>query len=95
MKQDNNGDYLIELKTNSNIDYYIASFSGLNEMLKSLLRKDPDTRAAILGASYQDILTLRVLASDAAAYLRELQNRKILQATGEEMREAADTNPHR
>ena len=93
MKRDNHGDYILELETNNNIDYYIASFSGFNEMLKSILRKDPKTRAAIMGASYQDILTLRVLASNTAAYMREIEDRKTLQATSAEALAAASTNP--
>jgi len=93
MKRDKNGNYILELETNNNIDYYIASFSGFNEMLKSLLRKDPKTRAAIMGASYQELLTLRVLAHNTAELMRELEDRKTLQATSAEALAAASANP--
>lgn len=93
MKRTQDGDYILEVQTNNNIDFYIASFSGFNEMLKSLLRKDPKTRAAIMGASYQDMLTLRVLAHNTAAYMRELEDRKTLQATSAEALAAASANP--
>ena len=94
MKKEPNGNYyIIEPETNNNIDFYIASFSGFNQMLKSLLNKEPQTRAAIMGASYKDLLTLQVLAADTFTYMRELMDRKTLQATSAEAIEAAEANP--
>lgn len=93
MKQTKSGDYIIAPEINNNIDFYIASFSGFNEMLKSLLNHDPKTRAAIMGASYREIMTLRVLANETAANMRELLDRKTLQATSTEAHEAAEAHP--
>ena len=93
MKQTKSGDYIIAPEINNNIDFYIASFSGFNEMLKSLLNHDPKTRAAIMGASYREIMTLRVLANETAANMHELIDRKTLQATSAEAHEDAEAHP--
>ena len=69
----------------SNIDFYIASVCGFNNLLKSLLRKDPKTRTAILGASYKEVLTLRTKAHEALRLLEEVERRKTLTAAPSEV----------
>ena len=93
MEREQKGYYLANDNDISNIDYYIATFSGVNQMLKTFLDNEPKTRTAILTASYRDILTLRVLAHQTAVYMQELEKRKTFQATGAEALEAAGQTP--
>ena len=94
MEHNNREGYLTIEPEENNINYYIEKFSEFNEILKALLRKQPETREALLGASYKDVLALRVLASDAGAYLRELEQGRALQATSSEALDAAAGNPN-
>lgn len=94
MSNYNNGNYLTFENELSNIDYYIASVCGFNDCIKSLLRKDPETRKAILGASYKEVLTLRTKTHESLRLLEELERRKTLTAdTSEVSMLAAGQNP--
>ncbi len=64
----------------ASIEYYISNVCEFNDMLKSLLRRDPITRTAILNASYKEILTLRAKAHEGLRFLEELERRKTLTA---------------
>lgn len=94
MEHNNPGGYLTIEPEEKNINYYIERFSEFNAILKALIRKDPETREALLGASYKEVLALRVLASDAGAYLRQLEKGRALQATSSEALDAAACNPN-
>ena len=94
MEHNNREGYLTIEPEENNINYYIEKFSEFNEILKALLRKQPETREALLGASYKDVLALRVLASDAGAYLRQLEKSRTLTASSSETLDAAASNPY-
>lgn len=89
MQTDKNGDFLTFESDPQSIDYYIAALSSFKTTIYALLRKDPETRQAILGASYKDILCLRVQAHDILRYMEELEERRILQADEIELLEVA------
>lgn len=93
MQIDDNGDYLTFESDKQNIDYYIQELCRFKTTILSLLRKDPETRQAILGASYKDILCLRVQAHDILRYMEEIENRRILRADQVEVIAAAEEHP--
>ena len=94
MSNYNNGNYLTFENELTNIDYYISNVCGFNDCIKSLLRKDPETRKAILGASYKEVLTLRTKAHESLRLLEELERRKTLTADINEVSMlAAGQNP--
>lgn len=86
MQTDKNGNCLNFESDPQSIDYYIAALSSFKTTIYALLRKDPETRQAILGASYKDLLCLRVQAHDILRYMEE---RRILQADAIELLEVA------
>lgn len=93
MQIDKNGDYVTFENDPQNIDYYISALCSFKTTIKAMLRKDPETRQAILGASYKDILCLRVQAHDILRYMEELEERHILRADQFEVLEAASSHP--
>ena len=93
MEKEHSGYYLAQDNEISNIDYYIATFSGFNELLKSILRHDPKTRQALLTSSYRELLALRVEAHNTARLMQEIEERHALQATSAEALEAAGHDP--
>ena len=80
MQSNDNNAFLSFEPEKQNIDYYIQEFCSFKTTISALLRKDPETRQAILNASYKDILCLRVQAHDIMRYMEELEIRKTLQA---------------
>lgn len=88
----NGGNYKTFEKDRSNIDFYINEFVCFSDVLKSLLRRDPATRNALLNASYKDVLCLRVQAAQLCTYIKALEERKILQADLYEAESAAGEN---
>ena len=89
MQTDKNGNFVTFESDPQSIDYYIAALSSFKTTIYSLLCKDPETRQAILGASYKDLLCLRVQAHDILRYMEELEERRILQADAIELLEVA------
>ena len=88
MKIDASGNYQTFEKNVDNIGFYINEFIGFTDLLKSLLRKDPETREAILNATYKEVLCLRVQAAEIRDCLRRLEENKIIQADASEAIEA-------
>ena len=88
----NGGNYQTFENDRSNIDFYINEFTSFADLLKSLLRKDPETREALLNASYKDVLCLRVQAAQVCTYIEKLEKMRILQATPYEAASAAGEN---
>ena len=93
MSIDENGKFITLEQDPENIDFYISNFCGFNDLLKALLRKDPETREAILGASYKDILCLRVQAYEVHRNLERIFDNKTLQADRYETASAAGEHP--
>ena len=93
MKIDGSGNYQTFERDVNNIDFYINEFVCFTDLLKSLLRKDPETREAILNASYKDVLCLRVQAAQVRGYLRLLEDRRTLQADAYEAESCAGEHP--
>lgn len=71
---------LIVTEGGEDIGYYIETLRAAGEVASKLMRKDPETRAAILNAKYEDLLALRVAASYTAFYLNHVNQAKTLQA---------------
>ena len=93
MKIDENGNYIIKNNDVNDIDFYIEEFISFNNTLSALLRKDPETRTAIIDCRYKDLLCLRVQAYQTKRKLDMLFNNKILQADSYEAACAAGEHP--
>ena len=93
MKIDDNGNYILFSDDITNIDYYISESVGYQNVIKSLLRKDPETRKAILNSRYKDLLCLRVQIEEIAKLIYLLDKRGILQASRWEAECAAGEHP--
>ena len=88
-----NGDYVTHEREPDNIDYYISEFCAFKDLLNSLLRKDPETRRAIMESRYKDLLCLRVQAYEIHRRMHELVRRDTLQADEFETAAAAGEHP--
>ena len=89
-----NGNYLTFENETETIDYYISNVCVFSDCIRSLLRRTPETRKAILGASYKDVLILRTKAHECLRLLEELERRKTLTAaTSEVAMLAAEQDP--
>lgn len=93
MQTDRNNNFVTFERNPQDIDFYISALSDFKATIKSLLRKDPETRRALLDASYKDILCLRMEAHDILHYMEELEERRIFCADYSEIIEAAGSHP--
>ena len=75
------------------IDFYIKEFARLNDTLTSLLRRDPETREAIINASYKDVLRLRAKAFEVYRNTQRLFDNGVLHADSLEVAAAANEHP--
>lgn len=94
MKTDGKGEYILREYELTDIDYYIASFCNFKDMLNSLLRKDPETRQAILNARYKDLLCLQVQAEEIHKRLHDIAGDAVLKADRHEAARAAGEHPY-
>ena len=93
MITDNSGNYYTFEKDPSNIDYYIAELFNLKEMLNAIICQRPETREAILNASYKDIITLRCLMLDNKQLLNDICEQKSIALTLDEINEIVGLHP--
>lgn len=56
---DNNGTGRPYASNPEEIEFYLSKFEEFNQILSSLLAKDPETRTAILEARYKDLILLK------------------------------------
>lgn len=56
---DNNGTERPFASNPEEIEFYLSKFEEFNQILSSLLTKEPDTRTAILEARYKDLILLK------------------------------------
>ena len=93
MEINNNGEYVTHEKEIDNIDYYISEFCAFKSLLSSLLRKDPETRQAIINARYKDLLCLRVQADEIHRRMHDVIGRAVFEADSYEAAAAAGEHP--
>ena len=93
MITDNDGNYYIYDNDDNNIDYYISALFNMQDFLKKILRKEPQTREAFINASYKDVITMRVLALDVAHLLNEINDSKTFHPTPDEIAEVLSQHP--
>ena len=89
MRIDNNGNYLDE-----DIDILIAEASSFRDTLHAILRRDPDYIDTIMDANYRDFVTYKWLMFAVFHDLDRIMSCKLLDATKEEMAEAAGQHPY-
>ena len=74
------------------IDYYLGTFCEFHNVLNSLLRKDPETRRALLEARYKDVLLLKVQTEQIHKCLHDLLGYNVLSSdTAEYINQATNT----
>ena len=88
-----NGEYITHEHEIDNIDYYISEFCSFKDILSSLLRKDPETRQAIINARYKDLLCLRVQADEIHRRVHDIIGAAIFEADRYEAACAAGEHP--
>jgi len=90
---DNDGNYILNPKDKSNIDYLILQFTNFNSFLDDMLRREPDTREAIMESRYKDLLCLRIQLYETHKRVHMLIDQKTLQADSWETLEASSEHP--
>lgn len=88
-----NGNYVTHEREIDNIDYYISEFCSFKDTLNSLLRRDPETRQAIINARYKDLLCLRVQADEIHRRVHDIIGAAIFEADRYEAACAAGEHP--